>query len=413
MSVFLAKRCLDGMLIAVTNIWNILDAGLARSNTGHNYWETKAVVEELTNRGVDVRLFCDKNDPIDQFSNACVQPTFSLNFYTNVSEDPSWGVLENFVVHNRAFERDLSQLSKSFFHEALAFFPTISQRQFLAIVRWLAQFDDVIRPKTVVTLLPLPDWSPERPFARFAKKIWADCPSKIKLDLALTVRTDEVASQFHQLLGLRPHVLPSPLGAHNRRAKITASTTERSPGPLLVSFLGGARLEKGAGLIPEIVKLCQPLNVRFFIQAKREAETGAHVALTELRGIANVELHEGVLESDAFHSVIAESIVLIPYGPNEYRWRSSGIFTEAKFLGAPVIVSAGSWMAEEVRRIGNGLVSDEDTPASIAACIAQAAGEIGKLRKNAAICAGEFSRKNGPDRFVDAIETLIESGHVN
>jgi len=401
------------MVIAVTNAWNILDAGLAKWNTGHNYWETRAIVEELMNRGVDVRLFCDKNDPIDQFSSARVQPTFSLNFYANVSEDPSWGVLENFVVHNRAFEHDLSLLNRSVFYKAIAFFPTISQRQLLAIVRWLAQFDDGTRPKTVVTLLPLPDWSPEHTFARFAQKIWADCPVKIKKDLALTARTTEVANQFHQLLGVRSHVLPSPLGAHYRRAKIAADINEPMRGPMLVSFLGGARREKGAYLIPEIVKLCQPLNVRFFIQAKREAETGAQVELAELKGLSNVELYEGVLESDAFHDVIARSIVLIPYGPNEYRWRSSGIYTEAKFLGAPVIVSAGSWMAEEVRRIGNGLVSDEDTPASIAACIAQAAGEIGKLRKNAAICAEEFSRKNGPDRFVDAIETLIESGHVN
>jgi len=101
--------------------------------------------------------------------------------------------------------------------------------------------------------------------------------------------------------------------------------------------------------------------------------------------------------------------VLMPYTPGSYRWRSSGVYNEAKFLGAPVIVGADSWMAEEVKSLGNGLVFEEFTPAAIAACIAQAQREIGRLRERAAICARKFSAENGPDRFVDAVESLFAS----
>ena len=41
--------------------------------------------------------------------------------------------------------------------------------------------------------------------------------------------------------------------------------------------------------------------------------------LTDLRGLPNVELHEGVLERDAYYDAIARSIVLIPYVPNFYQ----------------------------------------------------------------------------------------------
>jgi len=391
----------------VFRVWNIVDSGLAQWSAGHHYWESKALADELISRGADVRLFTDKNAPVGRFPGARVYPTFSLNFYDSVSDDSSWGLLENFVVHNRSFQHDLSQAERSLFHGSLTLFPTLSQRQFLATIRWLADFQDVARPKSVMTLVPLLNWSVAPLSARGYRTVWADCPQAVKKNLALTVRTAEVADQFHQLLGVRPHVLPSPLAAHRRRRQIAANASAPPPGPMVVSFLAGARRERGAMCIPDVVKLCLPLAIRFFIQAQSELEPEVQPRLTALRGLPNVELHEGVLEPDAYHDAIARSIVLIPYLPDQYRWRSSGVYVEAKSLGAPVIVSAGSWIAEEVKSLGNGLVFEEYTPAAIAGCIAQAQQEIGKLRERAAACAREFSAKNGPDRCVDAIESLF------
>ena len=160
--------------------------------------------------------------------------------------------------------------------------------------------------------------------------------------------------------------------------------------------------------IPDVVKLCMPLNVRFFIQAKYEGHHDVLRLLTELRGLPNVELHEGVLERNQYHDAVARSVVLIPYNPVPYdKGRTSGVYGEAKFLGAPVIVAAGSWIAEEVKFFGNGLVFEEPTAAAIAACIARAQCEIGSLRKRATACAKKFSSENGPDRCVDMIKSLF------
>jgi hypothetical protein len=177
---------------------------------------------------------------------------------------------------------------------------------------------------------------------------------------------------------------------------------------MVVSFVAGARRERGALHIPDVVKLCAPLEIRFFIQVKDEGDIEVDLRpLTALRGLPNVELHEGVLGRDTYHDAIAGSVVLIPYVPNNYRWRSSGVYVDAKFLGAPVIVAADSWMADEVKSLGNGLVFEEYTPATIAACIARGQREIGSLRERAAACAREFSAANGPDRCVDAVESLF------
>jgi hypothetical protein len=396
---------------AMFKVWNIVDTGLRTQSTGHHYWETKALADELLIRHADVGIFCCKNAPMGRFPGVRVHPTFSLYYYTSISNDPSWGVLENFVVHNRSFQRDLLQVERSLFHGSLTFFPTLSERQLLGTIRWLSHFDDHARPRAVATLEALADWSDSNPSARIYRSLWADCPAAVKKDLALTVREAGTADQFHRLLGVRPYVLPSPLGAHAKRAQIAANVGAPPHGSMIVSFVGGSRLERGTMLIPDVVKLCAESDIRFFIQAKSGSHSGVDLAqLTALRGLPNVELHEGVLERDAYHDAIARSVVLIPYAPNHYRWRSSGVYVEAKFLGAPVIVAAGSCMAEEVKVLGNGLVFEDYSPAAIAACIARAQTEIGSLRERAKICAREFSVEHGPDRCVDAIESLFASG---
>jgi hypothetical protein len=392
----------------VFKAWNFIDAGLHVRSTGHHYWETKALTDELLTRGADVRIFSRRDAPSAGFPGARVYPTFSLDYYAIVSNDPTWGLTENFVAHNLSFQADLFRAEPSLFHGSLTFFPTLSERQLLATIRWLTHFEDRARPKAVVTLQPLTNWSDGNPSANIYRKLWADCPAAVRQGFALAARGADTADQFHRLLGVRPHVLPSPLGAHERRRQIALNAGASPPGPMVVSFVAGARRERGALYIPDVVKSCMPLDIRFFIQVKDEGDIEVDLRpLTALRGLPNVELHEGVLGRDAYHDAIAGSVVLIPYVPNNYRWRSSGVYMDAKFLGAPVIVAADSWMAEEVKSLGNGLVFEEHTPAAIAACIARAQREIGSLRERAAACAKEFSAANGPDRCVDAIESLF------
>jgi hypothetical protein len=64
-------------------------------------------------------------------------------------------------------------------------------------------------------------------------------------------------------------------------------------------------------------------------------------------------------------------------------------------------------MAEEVSRLGNGLVFEEYSAASIAKCIARAHAELPGLRARAAACAVEYRQQQGVDRCVEAIEGLF------
>ena len=108
--------------------WNIFDSGLNSAARGHNYWETKGLVDELMRRGETVRLFSHVNaPPAELFPEVRLVPTFSQFLYKTFSNDPSWQTLENFILHNWYFLQDLSKLEPSLFHGSILLLPTIGR----------------------------------------------------------------------------------------------------------------------------------------------------------------------------------------------------------------------------------------------------------------------------------------------
>ena len=117
------------------------------------------------------------------------------------------------------------------------------------------------------------------------------------------------------------------------------------------------------------------------------------------------------MKPEDYYTALANSIVLLPYRADRYRWRSSGVYFEAKYLGAPMIVAPGIWMADEVAAAGNGIVAREESAAGFAEAIARAAREADRLRVCAGMAARDVRAHGGVGRFVDVAAALAgESG---
>jgi len=385
--------------------WNVFDCGLVKDSTGHHLWETKALVEELTRRGDVVRLFTYKIAPDpEEFCGVAVTPTFSLFLYQSISNDPTWSTLENFIVHNRAFYQDLRNLDSTMFQESLALFPAAGADQLLGILRWLGSFAHDSVPNAAICLIPPSEWSQTNHTTGLYKTMWGDCSPELKKRIALFCRTPQIAERFAKHAGMAaqvlPLIVPQDIGA--------LPTARGGPpeGPLMVSFVGGARRERGVALIPDVVKRCSESGVPFFVQARHGEDFGFDIAtLTSLAGLPHVQMREGVLERHEYYQVIANSVSLLPYQAVHYVWRDSAVYHEAKMLGAPALVSAGTSMADEVAALGNGLVIKEHSVDGIMDCIAQAQSELPALRAAAARVREEFHRMQGVGRCVEAIES--------
>jgi glycosyltransferase involved in cell wall biosynthesis len=402
----------------VFKAWNIVNNLLGGSAFGHVLWETKLLVEALRQRGTEARVLGHNSIKAETYPGARVIPAFDLHYAHPISEDPEWGYLENFVVHNLAYEKALMDVDRGLFADALTVFVDIGERHLLGAVRWLQRFDETARPHVAMilqgrlgmVLKGQNEWSKTNPAPDMYRKIWACCPSAVKRHITLCTRSDMYLSKYEQIFGQTPHMLPFAMGPTEREFEATRERIgSREDRPLVVSFLAGSRLERGAGLIPDVVKQCAPLGVRFLIQLSdvEVATSELAASLSALRERSDVRFHDGMLPRAEYNDWIAQSVVLLPYDGARYQSRFSGVYVEAKCFGSPVIVPAGTWMAEEVLRLGNGLVFEDYTAVSIAKCIMRAQAELTALRERAAACAAEYRRGQGADRFIDALENLV------
>ena len=161
--------------------------------------------------------------------------------------------------------------------------------------------------------------------------------------------TEPLARLYGALAGVRVGCLPIPVVAAPERPR---GETFR------VTYLGDARDEKGFPLLAEVID--------HFIEARREGrmtfvlqshfntprgDPGAAMARARLEAEqAGVEMVGRALDASAYATLLGNADVLIlPYDSEAYRNRSSGVLVEALSSGAPVVVTAGSWMASQVQ----------------------------------------------------------------
>jgi len=355
-----------------------------------------------------VRLFTHRNAPtVEQFPGVEIVPAFSLYLYAGVTNDPAWSGSESFIVHNRAFHFDLAKIDPARMRDSIALFPTVCDKQLLGLFRWMGSFPPGSAPKTAACLM-LPKNAKVSDTVRMYRMVWERCPPALREEIALFSRTPQIAKMLKERAGLQSALLPLILPEQHKKP-LPGSPAE-TDGTMTVSYLGGSRREKGANIIPETVKRCSNPGVRFLIQAQAGSDDGFDIGkLTALSALPNVQVKEGTLSRDEFYNAMIGSVALLPYNPRSYSWEDSSVYHEAKLLDVPVLVTAGTWMADEVRSARNGLVIEDFTAAAAADCIARAQHELPALRANATRVGEAFRAAQGVARCLAAIAGAFES----
>ena len=387
--------------------WNIFDSALIKNANGHHYWENKGLADELLKRGETVRLFSHNDAPTpEEFPGVPIVPIFSLFLYQSISEDPTWRKLENFIVHNRAFAHDLSRLNSTLFEDSLALFPMIGEGQLLGIIRWLGSLQGN-GPRVAACLIAPWQWSQTDHQTGLYKTVWKDCPPEVKAKIAIFGRTPQNAEMFATHLGMPARVYPYPIPEDLAAAR--SSPKAKSGDTMTVCFVGGARKYRGGEYIPDVVRRCSGSGIDFFIQARHGGDSDIdEQKLTALSGLPHVRVHEGPLGRHDYYREIANSLVLLAYFPAAYRYRDSGVYHEAVCLDAPVLVTTGTWMAEEVASQGNGLIIDDLSVEGITDCIMRAKRDFPAL-KAAAMRVGQAEReRHGMARCIDAVAAAFQ-----
>lgn len=161
--------------------------------------------------------------------------------------------------------------------------------------------------------------------------------------------TKELMQQYNRLGQYSFRTVPVPVDS------TPVATARGGRAEFTIGYLGDARDEKGYGLLPQIVEdfkrssACER-SIRFLIQANFNTPGGepeSRIAKELLRQYPTtlVQLVEGPFASDRYAALLRQiDVMLVPYKPDSYIARSSGVLAESIAAGIPAVVPAGTWM---------------------------------------------------------------------
>ncbi|HTI51568.1 MAG TPA: glycosyltransferase [Planctomycetaceae bacterium] len=225
--------------------------------------------------------------------------------------------------------------------------------------------------------------------------------------LCLYTDTDELTEQYRTLKAGSFATLPIPVDPIYRPAANDASRNPHTP--LRFAYVGDARVEKGYPQLPEMIRsvwseLVASGRVQFVIQSNcrnARSERASLAAREELAalGAPQVQLLTEPLSTADYRSLVLDSdVLLLPYDPESYEARSSGILSEALAAGKPVVVPQGTWMARQVP--DNVGVVYPAGPAGMAEAVRRMAADFDDFRFAARVFSSEWSQRHDPRRLV-------------
>ncbi len=228
--------------------------------------------------------------------------------------------------------------------------------------------------------------------------------------------TDDLIERYNSLSQVNLRKIPIPF----RQEKLKESKDNfNKDKPIHVVYLGDARPEKGYHYLPDIVQslwtdYIQSGRIKLTIQSNFSIEGGeglipqARLAL-ERYPQEKVTLIKQAMSADDYYQLLSNADVLIlPYDPHSYRFRTSGVLTEALAAGKPVIVPNNSWLAKQVDL---SRASIYETPEKIAKGVIRIIENLPQFSESAKQFARSWCEQNSPDNLVKVL--LAKTDGIN
>lgn len=165
--------------------------------------------------------------------------------------------------------------------------------------------------------------------------------------------------------------------------------TGTGPRTPVIACVGHANIGKGYALLPEALAFAIEDNDRLAFKVhgfidRRDTRQDYDIfqRLTALG--SSVSVHNRVLTTREYHAFMgAADILLLPYVPDVYRSRGSGVFNEAEQLGKPVIAPRECTFAEEAFAEGRAVPIERLNPRAIADAVTSAVCRLPELERRA------------------------------
>lgn len=228
---------------------------------------------------------------------------------------------------------------------------------------------------------------------------WLDGVRALGGRLIVTVPTAELRDQLADLTGCAFPVAPHPSTGVTDEAyhKIERRLAEKKAQMgLQVLFPSSPRLDKGYLLSVGCARRLG--DVPGFTSAIRHSPTfstqhGLDQPLENLP--ANAKVIEGELSDEEFITLFVRSdIVVLPYTPDAFAMRTSGLLIDSLYHRIPAVVIEGTWLAGVVHRYGCGVVVERADIGLLADAVRKIANHLAHYRERAKAAADEYFGRN-------------------
>jgi glycosyltransferase involved in cell wall biosynthesis len=220
--------------------------------------------------------------------------------------------------------------------------------------------------------------------------------------------TNDLTKQHNALSPVRFITAPIPFRHENIKELVISPYRAE---PINIIYLGDARPEKGYQYLPQLVDALwfshiQPGKVKFTIQSNFNlpgGEPGMQEARLRLEQYPSnkVRLLKEPLSTEAYYELLSSAdIVVIPYLPDCYAVRSSGVLVESLAAGKPVVVPAKSWMANQV---DESRASIYESPADIPDGVIRILNNFQEFAQAAFEYRSLWRAKHSPDALVKCL----------
>jgi glycosyltransferase involved in cell wall biosynthesis len=182
---------------------------------------------------------------------------------------------------------------------------------------------------------------------------------------------------------------------------------------LTISLLGSARLEKGfETLIKSIILLSKEVifdKLLFVVQISNNNNVSRINDLVLLIKSYNFDnlilLCDNLSELEYYERLIQTDLMILAYDPKFYHSNTSGIFSECRSNGIPVIVSDETWMFDQLNKCG-GLSTKYEDEAQLTESILKVASNYDYFKKMAIAQQREWNSFHNKELFFDTLLKL-------
>lgn len=176
----------------------------------------------------------------------------------------------------------------------------------------------------------------------------------------ITHSTPQIAAEFKEAWNLDVPVLPHPSTTFSDDVAsdlaVRPAQARPSKARPRILFPVGARYEKGYMLAVEAcAALSETGEFDLCLRTRLEAADEKMCAAVAALDPAKVTLEDRDFGEDDFVDWLASAdVIVVPYLPEAFSNRTSGMLVDAMLLGVPVVVVKQTWLADEVTQTGAG-----------------------------------------------------------